>query len=81
VTRFNLAAAPRRRRGSPRRWAVTPPTGWPRCCAAPIPQRLRDVGFDRAKIDFVATEMAAMAIATPRKVSAEDVRTLLAAAY
>ncbi len=47
----------------------------------PIPQRLREVGFDRAKTDFVAREVAAMAISVPRKVSAEDVRTLLAAAY
>jgi len=47
----------------------------------PIPQRLREVGFDRAKTDFVAQEVAAMAISIPRKVSAEDVRTLLAAAY
>ena len=47
----------------------------------PIPQRLLEVGFDRAKTDFVAQEVAAMAISMPRKVSAEDVRTLLAAAY
>ena len=47
----------------------------------PIPQRLREVGFDRAKTDFVAQEVAAMAITVPRKVSAEDVGALLAAAY
>ena len=46
----------------------------------PIPQRLVAVGFDRAKTDFVAQEIAAMAITVPRKVSADDVRALLAAA-
>ena len=46
----------------------------------PIPQRLVAVGFERAKTDFVAQEIAAMAITVPRKVSADDVRTLLAAA-
>jgi maleylacetate reductase len=47
----------------------------------PLPQRLADVGFDRGKIDFVASEVAGLSISAPRKVSAEDVRTLLAAAY
>ena len=47
----------------------------------PIPQRLLEVGFDRAKTDFAAREVEAMAISVPRKVSAEDVRALLAAAY
>jgi alcohol dehydrogenase class IV len=46
----------------------------------PIPQRLTEVGFDRRKTDFVAQEIAAMGISVPRKVSAEDVRMLLAAA-
>jgi hypothetical protein len=46
----------------------------------PVPQRLVEVGFDCAKTDFVAQEIAAMAITAPRKVSADDVRTLLAAA-
>jgi maleylacetate reductase len=45
-----------------------------------IPQRLSEVGFDRGKTDFVAQEIAAMAISVPRKVSADDVRALLAAA-
>jgi maleylacetate reductase len=47
----------------------------------PIPQRLRDVGFDAAKIDFVAGEIAAAAITAPRPASANDVRDLLRAAY
>ncbi len=46
----------------------------------PIPQRLRDVGFDPAKADFVAGEIAAQAIKSPRPVSAGDVRNLLQAA-
>jgi alcohol dehydrogenase class IV len=46
----------------------------------PIPHRLTEIGFDRRKIDFVAQEIAAMGISVPRKVSAEDVRMLLAAA-
>jgi alcohol dehydrogenase class IV len=47
----------------------------------PIPQRLAEVGFDRAKVDFVSGEVAAMSISAPRKVSADDVRAVLAAAY
>ena len=47
----------------------------------PIPHRLRDIGFDAAKIDFVAGEIAALAIAMPRPVAANDVRALLEAAY
>jgi maleylacetate reductase len=47
----------------------------------PIPQRLRDLGFDAGKSDFVAGEIAAASIRTPRAVSAGDVRELLAAAY
>ncbi len=47
----------------------------------PIPQRLREVGFDAGKMDFVAGEIAAASIVSPRPVSAADVRSLLAAAY
>jgi maleylacetate reductase len=47
----------------------------------PIPQRLRDVGFDAAKADFVAGEIAAASITAPRPAAANDVRDLLAAAY
>ena len=47
----------------------------------PVPQRLREVGFDAGKIDFVAGEIAAAAIKSPRPVSASDVRDLLKAAY
>jgi maleylacetate reductase len=47
----------------------------------PVPQRLREVGFDTGKIDFVAGEIAAAAIKSPRPVSMGDVRELLTAAY
>ncbi len=47
----------------------------------PIPKRLRDVGFDAAKADFVAGEIAAATITAPRPASAGDVRALLTAAY
>jgi maleylacetate reductase len=47
----------------------------------PIPQRLRDVGFDVGKADFVAGEIAAASITAPRPASAADVRAILAAAY
>ena len=46
----------------------------------PIPQRLRDVGFDRAKIPEVAAQAAALGIKQPRTVTAEDVTVLLTAA-
>jgi maleylacetate reductase len=48
----------------------------------PIPERLREVGFDTAKTDFVAGEIAATsATLSPRPVSAAEARDLLAAAY
>jgi maleylacetate reductase len=82
VTRFNLAAAADART---RIAAALGGEGADRLAQMlagfPIPQRLAEVGFDRAKTDFVAREVAAMKIIAPRKVSAEDARTLLAAAY
>ena len=81
VTRFNLAAAAQART---QLTAVLGGEGADRLAEMlrgfPIPQRLTEVGFDRAKTDFVAQEIAAMGISVPRKVSAEDVRMLLAAA-
>ena len=47
----------------------------------PIPERLGEIGFATGKIDFVAGEVAAQSIASPRQVTAEDVRELLRAAY
>jgi len=82
VTRFNLAAAPE---AQARLAAALGGEAADRLAAMlrgfPIPQRLLEVGFDRAKTDFAAREVEAMAISVPRKVSAEDVRALLAAAY
>ena len=81
VIRFNLVAAEEAR---VRLAAALGGEGADRLAAMlrgfPIPQRLSEVGFDRRKTDFVAQEIAAMGISVPRKVSAEDVRTLLAAA-
>jgi maleylacetate reductase len=81
VTRFNLAAAPDARArltaaldGDPADRLAQMLRGFP------IPQRLAEVGFDRAKSDFVAAEVAGLGISAPRKVSADDVRALLAAA-
>jgi maleylacetate reductase len=81
VTRFNLAAAPDARA---RLADALGGDGADRLAdmlrGLPIPQKLSDVGFDRGKTDFVAAEIAKLAIAVPRAVSADDVRTLLAAA-
>jgi maleylacetate reductase len=81
VTRFNLAAAQEAR---VRLAAALSGEGADRLAEMlrgfPIPQRLSEVRFDRRKTDFVAQEIAAMGISVPRKVSAEDVRMLLAAA-
>jgi maleylacetate reductase len=82
VTRFNLGAAPDART---RLADALGGDGAERLAAMlrgfPIPQKLSDVGFDRAKIDFVADEVGKLAITAPRPVTADDVRTLLAAAY
>ena len=83
VTRFNLAAATEAKA----RLADALGSGDPADAIAamlqtfPIPQRLRDVGFDRGKIEFAAGEIAAAKITSPRPASADDVRALLAAAY
>jgi maleylacetate reductase len=81
VTRFNLAAAPDARE----RLAAALGGGAADRLAAmladlPIPQRLSDIGFERGRIEFVAAEIAALAIAVPRPVAGADVRALLAAA-
>jgi alcohol dehydrogenase class IV len=47
----------------------------------PIPQRLRDVGFERAKIEGAALQVAEIGIKSPRAVAAEDVRAILTAAF
>jgi len=83
VMRFNLGAAPEAKA----RLAEALGGGDPADGIAvmlqefPIPQRLRDVGFDRDKTDFATGEIAAAKITSPRAASADDVRALLAAAY
>jgi maleylacetate reductase len=81
VTRFNLVAA---QEAQVRLAAALGGEGADRLAEMlrgfPIPQRLTEVGFDRRKSDFVAQEIATMGISAPRKVSADDVRMLLAAA-
>ena len=83
VTRFNLAAAPQARAQLALALSADDPAA--RIAAMlegfPIPHRLRDIGFDRGKIEFVAGEMAKLGIATPRPVSGADVRNLLESAY
>jgi len=84
VTRFNLAAAPDARArlaqalggsGDPADRVAAMLAG------LPIPQTLSAIGFARGKIEFVAAEIAKLAITVPRAVSGADARTLLAAAF
>lgn len=83
VTRFNLAAA----REAKERLAEALGGGDPAAALSamlkqfPIPQRLRDIGFEAAKIDFASGEIAAQAIKSPRPVSAAEVHELLQAVY
>lgn len=83
VTRFNLQAAP----DAKARLAEAFGSADPAEALAnmlkkfPMPQRLRDIGFDAGKIDFAAGEIAAQAIKSPRPVTAADVRELLNAAF
>jgi alcohol dehydrogenase class IV len=83
VMRFNLDAAPEAKARLQDALGSADPAA---AVAAmlkkfPIPQRLRDVGFDPAKADFVAGEIATAKITAPRPASASDVRELLTAAY
>ena len=83
VTRFNLEAAPdaKTRLGEALGSASPADAIAGMLGEFPIPRRLREVGFDTGKSDFVANEIAAASLTSPRKVSAKDVRDLLAAAY
>ncbi len=47
----------------------------------PIPKRLRDVGFDKSRIDYVACEAEKLNLKAPRAASADDVKVILEAAY
>jgi maleylacetate reductase len=83
VARFNLAQAPDARA----RMAAALQADDPADALAamlqgfPIPQRLRDVGFDHGKVDDAAAQVAALGLKFPRAVSADDARALLTAAY
>ncbi|HEY0568995.1 MAG TPA: maleylacetate reductase [Xanthobacteraceae bacterium] len=83
VTRFNIQAAP----DAARRMREVLPNDDAALALArmladfPIPQRLRDVGFQKEKMDFVADEIVKMNVVAPRAATAGDVRALLAAAY
>ncbi len=83
VMRFNLEAAPEAKA----RLEDAMVSGDPADAIAtmlrkfPIPERLREIGFDKAKTDFVASEVAAGKITAPRLATAEAVREILAAAY
>jgi maleylacetate reductase len=83
VTRFNLSAASEARaRLAEALGCADPATALADMLKNfPIPHRLRDIGFDDAKIDFVAGEIAVQGIKSPRPVSAADVCKLLQAAY
>jgi maleylacetate reductase len=89
VTRFNLAAAPdaRARLAQALSGESLGGSGDPADRVAamlaglPIPQTLSAIGFARGKIEFVAAEIAKLAITVPRAVAGADVRTLLAAAF
>ena len=83
VTRFNLAEAPALAARIGSAFGGKDPTD---VLAAmlrrfPIPQRLRDVGFDRGKIGSVAQQIEALGIKAPRPATADAVRALLAEAY
>ena len=82
VTRFNLEAAPEAKLRLQQALGAADPAdelaGMLR--KFPIPARLRDIGFEPGKVDFVAGEVAAGSITAPRPVSAQQVRDLLAAA-
>ncbi|HEX2217095.1 MAG TPA: maleylacetate reductase [Xanthobacteraceae bacterium] len=83
VTRFNLADAP------PIAESLAAALGGRDPAAVltellqrlPIPQRLRDVGFERAKIEGAALQIEALGIKEPRAATADDVRTLLMTAF
>jgi maleylacetate reductase len=82
VARFNLAAAPEARARLVDALGHDDPAGALADMVRkfPIPQRLRDVGFNEARIDDAAAQVAALAIKEPRPVSVEDARAILKAA-
>jgi maleylacetate reductase len=82
VTRFNLPAAPAARALLAAAFGGDPTAALTDMLhGLPLPRTLAAIGFDRGRIDFVAEQVAAMAITVPRPVSAADLRALLTAAY
>jgi len=82
VARFNLVAAPEARSRLARAFGADDPAA---ALAElrrrlPIPQRLSEVGFDRARIPDVAAAIAALGIKHPRPVKETDAAALLSAA-
>jgi maleylacetate reductase len=83
VTRFNLDAAP----DAFERLCEALQTDDPAHALGvmlsdfPLPQGLREVGFDRGRIDAVARDVAGLSVKYPRPAGFEDVRTILDAAY
>ena len=82
VTRFNLAGAGDVKARFARAFCADDPAAVLDSMLRrfPIPQRLGDVGFDRARIPEVAAQAAALGIKEPRIATAEDVTALLIAA-
>jgi maleylacetate reductase len=82
VTRFNLEAAPDARLRLARAFGADDPAAAVAelVRALPIPQRLREVGFDRARIPEVAAAVAALAIKQPRPATEADAAAMLSAA-
>ena len=83
VTHFNLAAAPDAKARLAEALGSDDPADAIMAMLKrfPIPYRLRDIGFDADKIDFVAGEIAAQGIKAPRPVGTAEMRDLLTAAY
>jgi maleylacetate reductase len=82
VARFNLVAAPEARARLARAFGADEPASAlaDLLRALPIPQRLSEVGFDRARIPDVATAIAALSIKEPRPVAETDAAALLSGA-
>jgi len=83
VTRFNLAKAPDVAERLAAAFGGRDPAATLEAMLQgfPIPQRLRDVGFSRAKIESAALQIDALGITVPRPATADDVRTLLTSAF
>jgi maleylacetate reductase len=83
VARFNLVAAADARQRLAETLGTPDPAGALQQMLAgfPIPQRLRDVGFERGRIEDAAAQVAALAIKAPRPASASEIRALLGDAY